>query len=71
VRVDLVRPAGAGEALPGEAFAEVIAAGPAPKVVATSWVQFRRGWRVDLPALADVSHDAGPCSAPTSSRGLA
>lgn len=48
-----------GEALPVEAFAEVIAAGPAPKVVATSWVQFRRGWRVDLPGLADVAHDAG------------
>ncbi|MGI8780104.1 MAG: aminotransferase class V-fold PLP-dependent enzyme [Solirubrobacteraceae bacterium] len=59
VRVDLVAPAGAGEALPVEAFAEAIAAGPAPKVVATSWVQFRRGWRVDLPALAAVSHDAG------------
>jgi len=59
VRVDLVGPTGVGEALPVEAFEEVIADGPAPKVVATSWVQFRRGWRVDLPALADVTHAAG------------
>ena len=59
VRVDLVRPAGPGEALTVDAFAEVIAAGPPPKIVSTSWVQFRRGWRVDLPALAAVCHQAG------------
>ncbi len=59
VRVDLVRPQGSAEALPVDAFAEVIADGPAPAVVAISWVQFRRGWRIDLPALARVAHDAG------------
>jgi cysteine desulfurase/selenocysteine lyase len=59
VRVDLVSPAGPAETLPVEAFADVIAAGPPPALVATSWVQFRRGWRVDLPALARLTHDAG------------
>jgi len=59
VRVDLVSPVGPGETLPVEAFADVIAAGPPPAVVATGWVQFRRGWRVDLPALARITHDAG------------
>ncbi len=59
VRIDLVRPAGTGEALPVDAFAEVVAAGPAPKVVATSWVQFRRGWRIDLPALAELCRGVG------------
>ena len=59
VRVDLVRPAGAGETLSTQAFADAVAAGPPPTLVATSWVQFRRGWRVDLPALARVAHDSG------------
>ncbi len=59
VVVDLVRPVGAGRCLPMEAFAETIAAGPPPRVVATSWVQFGRGWRADLAALATVAHDAG------------
>lgn len=59
VRVDRVAPRGPAGALPVEAFAEVIEAGPAPKVVATSWVQFGRGWRTDLAALAQVVHDAG------------
>ena len=40
-------------------LAAAIAAGPPPKVVATSWVQAGRGWRADLAALADVAHDAG------------
>lgn len=43
VRVDLVSPIGPAEALPVEAFAAVVAAGPPPALVATSWVQFRRG----------------------------
>lgn len=59
VVVDLVAPRGPERALPTEAFAEVIAAGPPPKVVATSWVQFGRGWRTDLAALAALTHDAG------------
>ena len=59
VTVDLVPPEGPGRALPVEAFAEVVAAGPPPRVVATSWVQFGRGWRTDLAGLAKVCHDAG------------
>ena len=59
VVVDVVEPRGREESLPVEAFAEVIAAGPAPRVVVTSWVQFRRGWRADLAALASLSHDVG------------
>jgi len=59
VVVDLVSPVGAGGCLPVDAFAAAIASGPPPKVVATSWVQFGRGWRTDLAALAAVCHDAG------------
>ncbi len=59
VVVDLVVPEGPGRTLATEAFAEVIARGVPPKVVATSWVQFGRGWRTDLGALARVCHDAG------------
>jgi len=59
VVVDLVPPVDAGRCLPVEAFAAAIAAGPPPKVVATSWVQFGRGWRTDLASLASVCHDAG------------
>ncbi len=59
VIVDRVQPAGPSGALPLEAFAEVIQRGPAPKVVATSWVHFGRGWRVDLAGLARTCHDAG------------
>jgi cysteine desulfurase / selenocysteine lyase len=59
VVVDLVAPVGAGRCLPVDAFAAAIAAGPPPKVVATSWVQFGRGWRTDLGALASVCHEAG------------
>lgn len=59
VVVDLVSPVGAGRCLPVEAFAETIASGSPPKVVATSWVQFGRGWRTDLASLASVCHEAG------------
>lgn len=59
VVVDLVAPRGEGRVLPVSSFAEVIAAGPPPKVVVTSWVQFGRGWRTDLAGLAEVCHDAG------------
>ena len=59
VVVDLVPTEGPGRCLPVEAFAEVIGAGLPPKVVVTSWVQFGRGWRCDLGALARVSHEAG------------
>lgn len=59
VTVDLVPTSGPGRTLPVDAYAEVVAAGPAPKVVVTSWVQFGRGWRSDLASLAQLSHDAG------------
>ena len=38
---------------------EAVAAGPPPRVVATSWVQAGGGWRADLAALAGVCHHAG------------
>jgi selenocysteine lyase/cysteine desulfurase len=59
VQVDLVAPEGDAGALTVEAFAAVINDGPPPKIVATSWVQFSRGWRTDLQALARVCHEAG------------
>jgi len=59
VRVDLVPTEGEGRAVTVDAFARAIADGPPPRVVAASWVQFGRGWRVDLAALASVAHDAG------------
>jgi cysteine desulfurase/selenocysteine lyase len=59
VVIDRVPPLGDGRCLPIHAFAEVIGRGPAPKVVTTSWVQFGRGWRTDLAALAAVVHGAG------------
>ncbi|MGH3734555.1 MAG: aminotransferase class V-fold PLP-dependent enzyme [Micromonosporaceae bacterium] len=57
VRVDRVTPTGPAGALPVEAYAERIAAGPAPKLVVASWVQFRQGWRTDLAALAALCRD--------------
>ena len=59
VQVDLVRPVGEGGTLPIAEFERVLAAGPPPKVVAVSWVQYGRGWRTDIAALARLSHDAG------------
>lgn len=59
VVVDLVTPVGRSRTLEASAFAEVIEAGPPPKVVATSWVQYGRGWRTDVAALATLAHDAG------------
>jgi selenocysteine lyase/cysteine desulfurase len=59
VRVDLVRPLGDSGALPIAEFERAVAAGPPPKVVAVSWVQYSRGWRTDLAALARLCHDAG------------
>ncbi|MGX1774016.1 aminotransferase class V-fold PLP-dependent enzyme [Nocardia brasiliensis] len=59
VVVDRVRPVGPGGKLPIEAFAERIQAGPPPKLVVTSWVQFGRGWRVDLAELGRLCRAAG------------
>ncbi|MDP9420301.1 MAG: aminotransferase class V-fold PLP-dependent enzyme [Actinomycetota bacterium] len=59
VVVDVVPTIGAGRCLPVESFADAVQSGPPPKVVVASWVQFGRGWRCDLAALARVCHDAG------------
>ncbi|WP_132117970.1 aminotransferase class V-fold PLP-dependent enzyme [Actinocrispum wychmicini] len=59
VQVDLVEPVGVEERVSIDSLAEVIRTGPAPKVVAVSWIQFRRGWRIDLPALAELCRDVG------------
>jgi selenocysteine lyase/cysteine desulfurase len=59
VRVDLVTPEGDGGVLTVDAFESAITSGPPPKVVATSWVHYGRGWRTDLAGLATVCHDNG------------
>ena len=59
VQVDLIAPIGDGGTLPLAEFERVIAAGPPPKLVAVSWVQYGRGWRTDLRGLARLCHDAG------------
>ncbi|MFG1791590.1 aminotransferase class V-fold PLP-dependent enzyme [Nocardia sp. NPDC049149] len=59
VVVDRVQPEGDSGKLTVEAFVERINAGPAPKLVVTSWVQFGRGWRVDLAELGRVCREAG------------
>lgn len=58
VVVDLVEPRGDGWALPLEAFAERLAEAPI-RLVCTSWVQFGRGWRTDVAALASLCHEHG------------
>ncbi|HZT66804.1 MAG TPA: aminotransferase class V-fold PLP-dependent enzyme [Acidimicrobiales bacterium] len=59
VTVDLVRSDGATDALSPEAFAAAISTGRPPRLVVTSWVQFGRGYRVDLEAVARLAHQAG------------
>jgi selenocysteine lyase/cysteine desulfurase len=59
VQVDLVTPEGPGGALTVDAFKSVLTSGTPPKVVATSWVHYGRGWRSDLAGLAAVCHDNG------------
>jgi selenocysteine lyase/cysteine desulfurase len=59
VRVDRVTPVGDGGTLPIDALTEAIEAGPPPKVVALSWVQYGRGARTDLAALAARCHHVG------------
>lgn len=59
VVVDTVAPAGPGGVLPVDAFAAVVEAGAPPRLVVSSWVQFGRGFRVDLPALAELAHGVG------------
>lgn len=59
VVVDRVLPRGTAGALPTEAFADVLAAGPPARMVVVSWVGSATGWRVDLPSLARLVHDQG------------
>ncbi|MDQ4131809.1 MAG: aminotransferase class V-fold PLP-dependent enzyme [Actinomycetota bacterium] len=58
VTVDLIQPVGPGRTLPLELFDEALAREPA-RLVAVSWVQFGRGWRVDLAGLARLCHERG------------
>lgn len=58
VRVDRVAPEGPGRTVPLDRVAEALDAGPC-RLVACSWVQYGRGWRSDLAALADLCHDHG------------
>ncbi len=58
VTVEFVEPVGPGRTLPLELFAETLAAGPV-RLVAVSWVQFGRGWRVDLPGLGQLCREHG------------
>ncbi|MFI9402448.1 aminotransferase class V-fold PLP-dependent enzyme [Nocardia sp. NPDC052316] len=59
VRVDRVRPEGTGGKLTTAAFVDRIRAGQPPKLVVTSWVQFGRGWRVDLAELGRACREVG------------
>lgn len=59
VVVDLVPTEGRGRAVPVDALARAVAAGPPPRVVALSWVSFGRGWRTDLAAVGALCRDAG------------
>ncbi|MFD6157108.1 aminotransferase class V-fold PLP-dependent enzyme [Nocardia sp. NPDC060256] len=59
VLVDRVQPEGPGGRLTVEAFADRIQDGPPPKLVVTSWVQFGRGWRVDLAELGRACREVG------------
>jgi selenocysteine lyase/cysteine desulfurase len=60
VVVDLVEPVGEGLTVPLERFEEKLRTGAGRvRVVAVSWVQFGRGWRTDLAALARLCRDHG------------
>jgi len=58
VTVDLIEPVGDGWTLPLDRFEQHLAEAPT-KVVAVSWVQFSRGWRTDIEALATLCHEHG------------
>lgn len=60
VELDVLAPVGSGATLPLERFAAALTAGAGRvRVVALSWVQFSRGWRTDLAALASLCHHHG------------
>ncbi|MCX7620926.1 MAG: aminotransferase class V-fold PLP-dependent enzyme [Acidimicrobiales bacterium] len=58
VVVELIEPVGRGRRLPVELFADALDRGPA-RLIAVSWVQFGRGWRVDLAELGQLCRDRG------------
>ncbi len=58
VIVDFIDPLGTGWTLPLRQFRTALERS-ATRVVATSWVQFGRGWRTDLAALAALCHEHG------------
>lgn len=58
VEVVRVEPVGEGDRLPVERFEDALRVGRV-RVVAASWVQFGRGWRVDVTALASLAHEHG------------
>ncbi len=60
VTLDVLEPVGPGAALPLERFESALIDGAGRvRVVALSWVQFSRGWRTNLAALAWLCHDHG------------
>lgn len=60
VEVVRVEPVGDGHRLPLERFEAALSDGAGRvRVLAVSWVQFGRGWRVDVPALAALAHEHG------------
>ncbi len=59
VEVTRVQPEGGGRTLPLAAFRRAMESGRPPRVVATSWVQYGRGWRTDMAALGELCRDAG------------
>lgn len=58
VEVETIDPVGPGQALPLERFEAALRRGRV-RVVAASWVQFGRGHRIDVPALAALAHAHG------------
>jgi selenocysteine lyase/cysteine desulfurase len=59
VQVDVMRSVGEAGALPIAEFERILGAGPPPKLVAVSSVQYAQGWRTDVAALVRLTHDAG------------
>jgi cysteine desulfurase/selenocysteine lyase len=58
VVVDLLEPSAATGEVPLERFETALAVGPT-RLVAASWVQYGRGWRTDVAALAALAHAQG------------
>ncbi len=62
VEVDIIKPVGETHALPIEVFAEALEDNErrgGTKLVAASWVQYARGYRLDAPRLVELAHRYG------------